>query len=202
MKKLFTLLALIILIIIAVPLINSKDSSKLENINFNNLKEIEKNISALVKEMDLDFKDKSKIINALPDLKWDKLQEEVDFAELKDNIVEWIGNIEIKDKEEIDSLIKVSSRFNDEDYTKILEKLSLVYGENMDEFIKALFENKDRLIDLGYSFYDLELYETNGRSISEDFLYIRDSEKLSEEEKQLGYEFLEIISSCGIWKEN
>ena len=67
----------------------------------------------------------------------------------------------------------------------------------MDEFIKALSENKDRIIDLGYSFYDLELYEINGRSISEDFLYIRDSDKLTEEEKQLGYEFLEIISSCG-----
>ncbi|HZK33360.1 MAG TPA: hypothetical protein VFC60_02560 [Tissierellaceae bacterium] len=195
MKKLFIVFAFIILIIIAVPRMNSKDSVKIEDINFNDSREMGKNISKLAEDTDLDLEVNSKVIRALLDIKWDKLKEE-EVPEVKANMAQWIYDLEIDGKEEIDSIIKVSRVFTDDEYIKILEKLTIEYGKEMDEFIKALSENKDMLIDLGYSFYDLELYGTNGRSISEDFLYIRDSDKLTEEEKQLGYEFLEIISSC------
>lgn len=196
MKKLFLGILLIVLIIIAVPLINSKDSVTRKEINLEDTGEVEKHIVKLIEDEEIDTEDKSKIIRALPNINWDELSEEEE-EELKSKMALWIYNAEIKGEEEIDAVIKVSSRFYEEDYMKILEKLIQLYGDNMDEFLRALSENKARVIDLGESFYDLEMYETNGRSISEDFLYISGSKELNDEEKKIGYEFLEIISSCG-----
>lgn len=196
MKKLFLGILLIVLIIIAVPLINSKDSVKTKDINLEDTGEVEKHIVKLIEDEEINTEDKGKIIRALPSINWEDLSEEEE-EELKSKMALWIYKAEVKEEEEIDAVIKVSSRFYGEDYMKILEKLAQLYGDNMDEFLRALSENKARVIDLGESFYDLEMYEVNGRSISEDFLYIRDSEKLNDEEKKVGYEFLEIISSCG-----
>ena len=55
MKKIFFIFAFIILIIIAVPIMNSKDSVNIEDINFNDSKEIGKNILKLTEAKDLDL---------------------------------------------------------------------------------------------------------------------------------------------------
>lgn len=55
MKKIFFVFAFIILIIIAVPIMNSKDSVNIEDINFNDSKEIGKNILKLTEAKDLDL---------------------------------------------------------------------------------------------------------------------------------------------------
>ncbi|NLY86842.1 MAG: hypothetical protein GX077_10955 [Tissierellia bacterium] len=197
MKK--VILILIVLMIIIVPfLMNGSLGEKtinIQDIDFHNIISIENNLKQIIKVGDLGEEEVKKILLSLPDLDWDKLNRY--GRRFKRDLVNWLRERDIDDVDEISALIRILNKFKAYDNELLTRKLANIFIEDKETFIKALALNKGNLLELGYAFFYLELYgEEGGRYLTDDFNDILNSERLTKEEKLVGFEFLEIIASC------
>ena len=197
MKK--VILILIVLMIIKVPfLMNGSLGEKtinIQDIDFHNIISIENNLKQIIKVGDLGEEEVKKILLSLPDLDWDKLNRY--GRRFKRDLVNWLRERDIDDVDEISALIRILNKFKAYDNELLTRKLANIFIEDKETFIKALALNKGNLLELGYAFFYLELYgEEGGRYLTDDFNDILNSERLTKEEKLVGFEFLEIIASC------
>lgn len=197
MKK--VILILIVLMIIIVPfLMNGSLGEKtinIQDIDFHNIISIENNLKQIIKVGDLGEEEAKKILLSLPDLDWDKLNRY--GRRFKRDLVNWLRERDIDDVDEISALIRILNKFKAYDNELLTRKLANIFIEDKETFIKALALNKGNLLELGYAFFYLELYgEEGGRYLTDDFNDILNSERLTKEEKLVGFEFLEIIASC------
>ena len=167
----------------------------IQDIDFHNIISIENNLKQIIKVGDLGEEEVKKILLSLPDLDWDKLNRY--GRRFKRDLVNWLRERDIDDVDEISALIRILNKFKAYDNELLTRKLANIFIEDKETFIKALALNKGNLLELGYAFFYLELYgEEGGRYLTDDFNDILNSERLTKEEKLVGFEFLEIIASC------
>ncbi len=130
---------------------------------------------------------------------------EIDVDKLEDiygegsgvKVFHWLYNQEIKDEEDIISIIKVLDKLYRDEYEEMTKVLAKIYEENTITFIKALSKVPEYMEELGYAFHFLEIYDEYDKTITADLNLFLNSEELTEEEKKNGIDFLNIYTLCG-----
>ncbi|MBV1819956.1 hypothetical protein KUA25_17955, partial [Bacteroidales bacterium MSK.15.36] len=113
-------------------------------------------------------------------------------------ILNWLSKQSIKDKEDIESILKISLNLYDEQHTIISNLMKDLYLKDKITFIKALAKVPKAMEETAYAFKTFELYETGNEDMTKDLDMFSSSNVLTEEEKKLAVEFLNIYDLCGI----
>ena len=156
----------------------------------------EKIMSIVTAEKEINNKELKKIFLSLPKLDLDKLAKIYgDDSDTK--VLEWISKQDVKDIEDIESIIRISLNFYDKEYDIISNLMKDIYLKDKVTFIKALFKVPEAMDEIAYAFRSLELYEKINIDMTEDLNMILDSNKLTKEEKKFAIEFLNLYALCG-----
>ena len=194
-KLMVYILTLVLGIGVLTGCVDKPPSITAADVNFTSVEDIEKNLFDIIKLTDLSEDEISSVILSLEDLNWKDLKEK-GGKKFKKDFANWIGEKEIKEIEEISSIIGVMSNFDKKDYVRLSTKLAEIFGKDRIIFVKALSNKKWNLAELAYAFYDLSIYEEGSRTLAADFNEIVNSEELSKEEKYIGLEFIDTIANC------
>lgn len=174
---------------------NSKEMINIKDINFNDIKDIQKSIGDLVKSNELTLDQGKQLLKSLPELNWEKISKDKG-DKTKKEIVNWISNMEINNVDEIKAVIGVMTKFDKDDYTKISSVLADAFIQDRESFFKALAKEDGYIQEMAYAFHDLDVYKDTGRSMFDDFMHIRNSKDLTDEEKSIAYKFIEALEAC------
>ncbi|MSS43349.1 hypothetical protein FYJ27_06325 [Anaerosalibacter bizertensis] len=157
----------------------------------------EKIMSIAMNKKEIDSKELKTIISKLPEIDLENLEKI--YGEGSDiKILNWLSKQSIKDKEDIESILKISLNLYDEQHTIISNLMKDLYLKDKITFIKALAKVPKAMEETAYAFKTFELYETGNEDMIKDLDMFSSSNVLTEEEKKLAVEFLNIYDLCGI----
>ncbi len=165
------------------------------DVDFSSPSHIEENLFEIIKISDLSEKEASSVIMALEEFNWKDLNEK-GGKKFKKNFSSWIARQNIDKEEEISAIIGVIHNFSKKDYVRVSSKLALVFQDDIELFIRGLYEKRMQINEIAYALYDLSIYKEGSGDLTRDFNTIVTSEKLSQEEKYLGLELIDTIANC------
>lgn len=140
--------------------------------------------------------DVKKIIGFLEEIDFDKL-EKIYGEGSGTKIFSWLYKQEIEDEKDIISIIKASDKLFSEEYEEMTKVLAKVYNEDPIIFIKALSKVPEYMEEIGYAFHFLEVYDEYDKTLTDDLSLFLNSEELTDKEKKIAIDFLNIYALCG-----
>lgn len=140
--------------------------------------------------------DLSKVIELLLDVDFSRM-EKIYGEESILELLEWLAQQEIKEKEEVLILLSLTDEFLGEENYKYIETLGRSYFKDKINFIKALAEVPDKIEEIAYSFHSISLYSEKDEDPNEDLKMFLASEKLDKDEKNVAIKFLNTYNACG-----
>lgn len=156
----------------------------------------EEKVMEIIQDKEGKKEDAKKIISFLEEIDFDKL-EKIYGEESGVEVFRWLYNQEIKDEEDITSIIKVSDKLFNEEYEEMTKILVKVYEENPIVFIKALSKAPEYMEELGYAFHFLGVYDEYDNTLTDDLSLFLNAEELTDKEKKVAIDFLNIYALCG-----
>lgn len=112
------------------------------------------------------------------------------------NLLEWLSNQEIEKEEELIILFNLIDEFNGEEYYKYLESVVNSYVKDKVKFIKALSKVPEKTMDIALGLNHMKVYDRADQSIMADIELILNSEEFTEEERNVGLDFINFYAAC------
>lgn len=201
---------LLIIIIISIPLLlvysnlteNNGQNSSTNDIN--NEEEIiedtrelseEELIMKIVNSGEENQEKAKEILKLLPEMDFDEF-ERINGEGSVLNLLEWFSKHKFEEEEDIITLINLTDLFIGKEYLAYMESVAKTFTNDKIKFIKALAKVPDKTEDIASGMYNIRIYDRSHLSLFNDLNMIMESEELTEEEREVGVDLINIYASC------
>lgn len=138
-----------------------------------------------------------KFIGLLEKLDFDRLEKIYGEGSVL-NLLEWLSQQKIEE-DDILILISLIDDFIGEEYFAFIESIGNTYLRDKIKFIKILSKIPEKTEEIAYVLKDLNIYDRNDQNIFDDLDMIVNSEELTNSEKRVGIDLINIYAACGTW---